>query len=412
MMRRVLLSILCFGIFLPVFAEKPEKKEPPKELPYKDLAVFMESLMLLREKYVDTGKISYENLLRAAMRGMMRELDPFSNYETPDRFKHIQEDTRGNFPGVGMTVTSKNGLMMIVSTISGAPAAKAGLMSGDVIMEIDGKPIRDKSLSDCVKMLKGPEGTNVKVKIYRRKGDLTKEFTIKRAVIPIPTVMGAGLVSDKIGYIRISHFTETTVPDLDRALEQLSKKKMEALVIDLRNNPGGLLKAAVGTVSRFIASKQPVVSVEGRTEKTIMHKSVDCKKYLKLPVAILINENSASASEIVAACLQDYKRAVLVGSRSFGKGSVQVILPLSDGGALRVTTAKYYTPSRRVIHGKGVSPDIAVNLSPMATVSVAQHLSEHSGTPPSIRKGKYHDPQLERAVEILKGINIFRHSEK
>ena len=408
-MKQILILVMCCGIFLPVFPEKPAK-EPPKDLPYKNLAVFMESLMLLREKYVDTGKITYENLLRAAMRGMMRELDPFSNYETPDQFKHIQEDTRGNFPGVGMTVASRNGLIMVVSVIAGSPAAKAGIISGDILMEIDGKPLQGISLADCVKKLKGPAGTIVRIKIYRRKGDQTKEFNVKRAVIKISSVTGIGMVSDRIGYLRITHFTETTVPDLDRALERLEKMKMEALVIDLRNNPGGLLKSAVGTVSRFITEKRPVVSVEGRAEKKVGHNAVNCKKYLKLPVAILINGNSASASEIVAACLQDYKRAVLVGSRSFGKGSVQVILPLSDGGALRMTTAKYYTPGRKEIHGKGVTPDITINLSPMASVAVAQHLSLHNDKPPKIREKNYHDAQLERAVEILKGINIFRHS--
>lgn len=407
-MKKSILILICCGILLPAFAAP--KKEIPKELPYSNLSVFMESLMFLREQYVDTGKISFENLLRAAMRGMMHELDPFSNYETPDQFKNTQEDTRGNFHGVGMTVSSRNGLLTIVSVIGGAPAAKAGLMSGDVLMEINGKPLHGVSLAECVKLLKGPAGSEVRVKIYRKNGDLTKEFKIKRAVINIPSVTEAGMISGRIGYVRITHFTETTVSDLARALERLEKEKMEALIIDVRNNPGGLLESAVGTVSFFIEKDLPVVSVEGRAEKKVRHNAVTCKKYLDLPVAVLINENSASASEIVAACLQDYKRAVLVGSRSFGKGSVQVLLPLSDGGALRVTTAKYYTPARQEIHGKGVAPDIAVNISPMASASVAQYLEERDGKVPRIREGKYYDAQLERAVEILKGINIFRRS--
>ena len=392
--------------------EKSAGKDPGEELPYKNLSVFMESLMLLRAKYVDTEKISYENLLRAAMRGMLQELDPFSTYEEPEDFKNTVEDSMGKFPGIGVVVTSRDDALEIVSVMEDGPAAKSGLRSGDIILEIDGKNTRMMFLDECVKRMKGPVGTKVKLKLYRRSDDSTKDVEIERAVIALPSVKGVGKAADRIGYLRITQFTATTASDLDKALAKLKKENPDGLIIDLRNNPGGLLTAAIETVSRFIEKGKLVVSIEGRAEKTVRHNAVDCTKDLELPIVVLINENSASAAEIFSACMQDYKRAILVGARSFGKGSVQVIIPLSDGGALRITTAKYYTPGRKEIHGRGVDPDIAVNTSPAGTTAIARHLSMRGEKVPLIRDGKYRDVQLERAIEILKGVTIFRQAEK
>lgn len=405
---------LVFGVLASVWAApaaKPEEK-PKDELPYKNLSIFMEAVQLLREKYVDSGKASYENLLRAAMRGMMQELDPFSTYEEPERFKSTVQDTRGKFPGIGVVVTSKNNAVEIVSVMEDAPAMKAGLHPGDVIMEIDGKDARMLSLAECVKLMKGPPGTVLKLKVYRPEGDQTKEFSVTRAEIALTSVKAAGLISDKIGYLRITQFSATTANDVEKALKKLKKEGVEGLIIDLRNNPGGLLNSAVETISRFIPKDKLVVSVEGRAEETIKHNSIESWKDREIPVVVLVNENSASAAEILAACMQDYKRAILVGSKTFGKGSVQVIIPLSDGGALRITTAKYYTPSRRLIHGNGVKPDIAVNTTPAQSAAVAHHLAMRGDQLPQLRAGKYRDAQLERAIEILKGVNIFRKAEK
>ena len=392
--------------------EKPEGKSPAEELPYKNLSVFMESLMLLRAKYVDQEKISYENLLRAALRGMMQELDPFSAYEEPEAFKNTVEDSMGKFPGIGIVITSREDALEIVSVMEDGPAAKSGLRSGDMILEINGKNTRMMFLDECVKMMKGPVGTKVKLKIYRRSDDSTKDVEIERAVIAVSSVKAIGCAANRIGYLRITQFTATTASDLDKALITLKQDKLDGLIIDLRNNPGGLLTAAIETVSRFIEKGKLVVSIEGRAEKTVTHNAVGCPKDLDLPLVVLINENSASAAEIFSACMQDYKRAILVGARSFGKGSVQVIIPLSDGGALRMTTAKYYTPGRKEIHGRGVDPDIAVNTSPAGTASISRHLSMRGDKVPLVQDGKYRDVQLERAIEILKGVAIFRQAEK
>ena len=393
-------------------ATSRERSKKDEDLPYKNLSVFMESLMILRSKYVDEEKITYENLLRAAMRGMLQELDPFSTYEEPEAFQNTVEDSMGKFPGIGVVITERDDALEIISVMEESPAAKAGLRSGDLILEIDGKHTRMMYLDECVKRMKGAVGTKVKLKVYRRSSDATKDVEIERAVIAVPSVKGAGLVSGRIGYLRITQFTATTASDLDHALSMLKKSPLHGLIIDLRNNPGGLLTAAIETVSRFIEKGRPVVSIEGRAEKKVSHNAVGCPKDLELPIAILINENSASAAAIFAACMQDYKRAILVGTRSFGKGSVQVIIPLSDGGALRITTAKYYTPGRREIHERGVDPDIAVHTSPAGTAAIARHFSERGDQVPLVRDGKYRDVQLERAIEILKGVHIFRQAEK
>lgn len=400
---------LAFSILLSASAAEKAKKA---ELPYKSLSVFMEAIQLLREKYVDSGKTSYENLLRAAMRGMTQELDPFSNYEEPERFKSTMEDTRGKFPGIGIVLSAKNNAFEIVSVMEDAPAMKAGLRPGDALLEVDGKDTRMLSLSDCVKLIKGAPGTSLKLKIYRPEGDLTKEFTVTRAEIALTSVKAAGMISDKIGYLRITQFSASTAADMEKAIRALREKGAESLIIDVRNNPGGLLTSAVETLSRFLPADKLVVSVEGRAEETVRHNTINCWKDREIPIVILVNENSASAAEILAACMQDYKRAILVGSKTFGKGSVQVLIPLSDGGALRITTAKYYTPSRRLIHGNGVSPDIAVNTTPAQSAAIARHLAIRGDKLPELRSGKYRDAQLERAIEILKGINIFRKAEK
>ncbi len=394
----------------PLEAKETQPQAQP-ETPYKDISLFLQVLQLVREHYVDKDKVSYENLLRGAMKGMLQELDPFSIYEEPQRYKSTVEDTSGQFGGIGVVISLKNDVLEVVSPMEDTPGAKAGIQAGDIILEVDGKSARRMDLHECVKLLKGKPGTQVTLKIYRRSDDSTKDITIERAIIAVPAVKGAKMLEGKIGYVRITQFSNPTASELDAALKKLKEGGMKGLVIDLRGNPGGLLSSAVEVCSRFIEKDALVVFTEGRKEsERAEYLSQACEKTLDLPIAILVNGNSASAAEIVSACLQDRKRAVLVGEKTFGKGSVQTVVPLSDGGAVRFTTAKYYTPSKKVIHGFGVEPDIHVDISPGAEAAIAQQLSAAPGERPNGQK-PVKDVQLERAMEILKGICLFREAK-
>ena len=296
----------------------------------------------------------------------------------------------------------------MISAMEDTPGFKAGLHSGDIITDIDGEPIKSLQLNDCVKKLKGMPGTKISVTIYRRSDDSTKTFDIERAEIKVPSVKGANLVADKIGYIRLSQFSAPVAQELDNALEKLKDQHIKGLVLDLRNNPGGLLSSAIETASRFIPDDQVIVSTQGRNKDDRQEfKSVPCEKLTDVPMAVLVNENSASASEILAGCLKDHKRAVIIGQRTFGKAFIQSIVPLVDKGAVRFTTGKYYTPSGQLIHGEGIKPDIEISVSPETEMKLSRQTSLHPGVIKPEGHGMIKDVQLERAVEILKGISVF-----
>ncbi len=388
--------------------EKPTASVDKHETPYTYISMLMQVIQIVREHYVDDDKVTYERLFRGAMKGVLHELDPFSAYEEPERFKHTVEENTGKFGGIGIVVSSKNNVLEVVSPVEDSPAFKEGIQSGDVIMEIDGKNTRMMNLNDCLKLLKGDPGTQVTLKIFRKSDESTRDFKLVRAVIKVSSVKGAKILDNGIGYVRITQFTETTGADLDKAIASLKEKGLKALIIDLRNNPGGLLIAAVDVCSRFMEKDELVVSTEGRTEK-------DSKKFvaksstkdLEIPLAVLINGYSASSSEIVAGCLQDSKRAVLIGERSFGKGSVQTLLPLQDKSALRLTTAKYYTPKKKVIHEVGIEPDIIVDVPMNQEAQIAYQIANFPGEIKPAAAKSIKDVQLERSVEILKGILLF-----
>ena len=423
-MKKLLKTLLALALVaaFPVFTYAQEEDQPevapqlpgaktPVETPYKDLALFLQVLQLAREHYVDKDEVSYQNLLRGAMKGMLQELDPFSIYEEPERYKNTVEGTAGQFGGIGVVVNMRNDLLEVVAPMEDTPGFKAGIQSGDVIMEINGKSTRRMDIHDCINMMKGQPGTTVTIKVYRKSDDSTKDFTIERAIISLSPVKNSRLLDDDIGYIRITQFSQPTADELDASLRKLRQSaKLKGLVIDLRGNPGGLLDAAIKVCSRFLEKDEMVVTTEGRDPaENKEYRSIACEKTLDIPIAILVNGNSASASEIVSGCLQDHKRAVIVGSRSFGKGLVQTVVPLSDGGAVRLTTSKYYTPKRQVIQGHGIEPDIKVELSPATEAALSQQLAQRPGEV----KGpllKVKDVQLERAIEILKGVNLFREA--
>ena len=401
------------------------------EASYEHLKVFTEVLSLIQANHVDEAKP--RDLIYGGIKGMLETLDPHSSFLPPDIFKEMQVETHGSFGGLGIEITVKDRQLTVVAPIEGTPADRAGVHPGDRIVKIDGNPTKDMTLIEAVKKLRGPKGTSVTLTILREESPGPFELTLVREVIEVKSVRAKDL-GDGIAYIRISSFQERTGKDLLKAIEQFQKNGVSALVLDLRNDPGGLLNQAVQVSDLFLDKGQLIVYTEGRIKNQDLRFSAEHgAQFPKVPMVVLVNGGSASASEIVAGALQDWKRALVLGTKTFGKGSVQTVIPLSDGSGLRLTTAKYYTPKGRSIHGTGIVPDIIVEaLRP--TVAKGQggqvekekegeagkerqegrqerKISEEEGDP-NLQIGKRDGPdpstdvQLKRAMEILKASRI------
>jgi carboxyl-terminal processing protease len=384
---------------------------------YQELALFGEVFTRVRADYVD--KVKDNKLIGSAINGMLTSLDPHSNYLDRKDFSDMKVQTRGEFGGLGIEVSMEKGVVKVVSPIDDTPAAKAGLKPGDLITQIDGKPVQGMTLPQAVEKMRGPVDSQITLTIDR-KGQKPFDVTLTRATIKVKPVT-AKLEKDHIGYIRITSFNEQTDTGLDAAMKKLRQKsgnKLDGLVLDLRNNPGGLLDQAVAVANAFL-DKGEIVSLRGR-------QADDAQRYDArpgadisggLPMVVLINGGSASASEIVAGALQDQHRAVLLGTRSFGKGSVQTIIPLPGNGAMRLTTARYYTPSGRSIQAEGIEPDIVVPAGKIETAAkkgeakvaaAAKTTGPESSVNPEII-GTKQDYQLARALDVVRGIALFDH---
>src|SRR5246127_4215585 len=372
-MRRfmILPSLAC--LLLGVFSALAQKVQPGKsedDNGYAQISIFAKALELIRQDYVDENKTSYHDLINAAMKGMLSSLDPHSQFMDPDDFRDMQDDTRSRFNGLGIEVSMKNGLPTVVTSMEDTPAARAGILSGDQILRINGISTERMDLQDAINVLRGPAGAKITLTLLRPSTKEIKEYALQRAEIKIQSVKGARLVDPeltgpfKIGYIRLVQFNEPTADELSKALDELQKQGMQALILDLRNNPGGLLNSAVDVCAQFLPPNTKVVSTQGRvaSQQRDYTTPVTRKERPSFPMVLLINEGSASGAEIVAGALKDLHRGVLVGETTFGKGSVQNVLQLPDGSAVRFTTAKYYTPSRQVIQGNGVTPNIRVGM--------------------------------------------------
>ena len=358
----VILILLFAGALLFLFNGKSAHVKADTDEVYENIDIFTEVLRQVEKNYVEPQEP--KSLIQGAIKGMVRELDPHSSFLTKEEHEELMVETKGEFSGIGIEITIKDRILTVVSPIEGTPADKAGIQPGDKIVKVEGESTQDMSLLDAVKQIRGPEGTDVKLTIIRKGVDKPMEFTITRGVIPIRSVKHHTLTPD-IGYVRIASFQSDTAEDVSSALEELEKEgRVKGLVIDLRNNPGGLLSQAIEVSDLFVDSGI-IVSTKGRGNghniKATAHKNKHSREY---PIIVLVNGGSASAAEIVAGALQDNKRALILGTRTFGKGSVQTILPLSDGSGLRLTTARYYTPSGRSIQSSGIVPDIEIPFQP------------------------------------------------
>ncbi|MFH1198705.1 MAG: S41 family peptidase [Candidatus Omnitrophota bacterium] len=425
MRRRIIIfmAIVFTGAFvLRSFALSDIDKKKKDEL-YRQVKLFSDTIVLIQTDYVQEAKP--KDLIYGALKGMLGSLDPHSQFLDPDTYNELKVDTEGKFGGIGIEITIKDGLLTVVSPIEDTPGWIAGIKANDRIVKINDELTRDMTLTDAVKKMRGKPGTTVDVIVFRESEKKIFEFKITRGVIKIKEVKDARILEDGIGYIRVVEFSDNTQPELANALRNLSKENMNALIIDLRNNPGGLLDMAVKVTENFIQAGKLVVYTSGRREAQNYRFISRAKApILEIPMVVLINEGSASGSEIVAGALQDYKRAIIVGTKSFGKGSVQTVIPLGDGSALRLTTAKYFTPLGREIQDKGVTPDIVVE---EGKIEIKDKKGVDINKPQEIfdelvkdkqkeDKSKEYkkDNQLMRAVDILKALKIvsFNNNEK
>ena len=422
--RLLVLAAMILGAFSALFLIAPltTKAQSNNEETYRQLTLFGDVFQRVREDYVE--EVSDQDLVEAAINGMLTSLDPHSAYLPDDNFQKMQVQTRGKFGGLGIEVTMENGFVKVVSPIDDTPADKAGILPEDLIISVDGESIVGLTLNDAVEKLRGPIGSNVKISVQRAQ-DEPFEVNIIRDEIKIRSVRSR--LYETIGYIRITTFSEQTSPGLQKAMDDLQAETAEGLtglVLDLRNNPGGLLSEAIRVSDSFL-EKGEIVSTRGRGKNDIQHAYARPGDISDgLPLVVLINSGSASASEIVAGALKDHRRAVVMGTRSFGKGSVQTITPMPGHGAMRLTTALYFTPSGVSIQAKGISPDIEVALARIEKLEgglvreedLRGALDNQEGgaepTADNTASAEPKDPieidyQLARAVDLLRGLSVF-----
>ncbi|MBI4684405.1 MAG: S41 family peptidase [Nitrospirae bacterium] len=403
---------------------------------YEHLKVFTEVLTLVKKNYVEDVKM--KDMIYGAIKGMLNSLDPHSGFMPPDAYKEMQVDTKGEFGGIGIQIGLKDGFLTVIAPIEDTPAYSAGIKAGDKIIKINNEITKDMGLHDAVNKMRGQKGTSVTITIMREGWKDVKDFTIVREIIKVKSVKYK-VMEDGIGYVKINQFQEKTSSDLEVALSSLAKEQLTALILDLRNNPGGLLNSAVEVSSQFIPAGKIVVSIKGRAEEkkeylTEIEKDTkltenDIRLFNSIPMIVLVNQGSASASEIVAGAIKDWSRAVILGVQTFGKGSVQSVIPLSDGSGLRLTTARYYTPKGISIQSKGITPDIVVKIAPkngskshpvLREKDLERHLkndeAEEKPKEPEelapVEVSGDDDVQLQKAIDLLKTWKVFKELPK
>jgi carboxyl-terminal processing protease len=395
-----------------------------KDSAYSNLELFANVMQKVRTEYVDGTNTTYHDLTYSALKGMVGSLDPHSEFLDPQDYQELEDDTEGQFGGLGLVVETKDGYVTVIAPMDDSPGYRAGIRPGDRVVKIDGKNSEKMPLENAVRLLRGDPGTKVTVTIQRPSTGETKVFTVNRAIIITDMVKDINgkkdypLGPNDIGYVRITEFGDNTSDELQEALDKMKSQGMKGLIIDLRGNPGGLLDEAVNVSQKFLPRGQLIVSTEGRDsrENSTRRAEGHGDELKGEPIIILVNFGSASAAEIVTGCMQDLHRAVILGEKTFGKGSVQSIFPLDDGSALKLTTAKYYTPSHRVIHEHGITPDIFVPMTEeqegalllKSSIGGLESLDETN----RVRVAEIQDTQLGRAQDLLKGIILYSEMNK
>ncbi len=401
------ISVIMISIFLIAKLGLAEKDDA-RDL-YKQIEIFSDAMTYVRSNYVED--IKDKDLVYGALKGMLASLDPYSQFMNPESFKEIQVETKGEFGGLGIEISLKDGLLTIISPLDGTPADRAGIKPNDRIVKIDDATTKDITLIDAVRKLRGKPGSKVTITILRESESRIFDVDIIRAIIKVKSIKEASIIEDGIGYIRLVEFQERTPQDLRKALTKLKGLGMEAIILDLRNNPGGLLDVSVHVSDSFLKKDQTIVSTRGRNkdQEVVYRSRIDSDT--SYPMIVMVNGGSASASEIVAGAIQDNKRGIILGTKSFGKGSVQTVIPLKDGSALRLTTAKYFTPSGRAIREEGIIPDVIVEYQEPIKINEKEQKAEEvfeKVDKENNGKKKEYDNQLLRAIDILKGIKVYK----
>ena len=425
--KKTILFIFFIYAIIPL---KTINADTNRQETYKQLNLFGDVFQRVQEQYVE--EVTDKKLIESAISGMLQSLDPHSSYLSADSYKDMQVKTKGKFGGLGIEITMEDGVVKVVSPIDDTPAAKAGMKSGDLIIGVDGESIRGLTINESVSKLRGPVGSKVIITVVRDKKD-PYEIEIKRDIINIKSVKHN--IIKNIGYVRLTTFSDTTTSGLEKALTEIKKNignKFQGLILDLRNNPGGLLNQSISVADAFL-NQGEIVSTQGRNDDDTSR--VFAKKGDLIngqPLVVLINSGSASASEIVAGALKDHSRAIIIGTRSFGKGSVQSIIPLAGNGAMRLTTARYFTPSGISIQAKGIEPDIIVEAGvtdlkktkndnrreenlrgalDKNKKSKKTEIDSDSDKPLTPLEKLLQDNQISRAVDMIRGISLFNKNE-
>ena len=407
-LKITLCAALCIFGSIYIGCAVEDTQNPDEEL-YSQVELFSNAVAIVQSDYVD--EVEPKKLVYGALKGMLSSLDGYSQFMDSEDFEEMMVETKGEFGGLGIEIGIRDEVLTVIAPLDGTPAEKAGLKAGDKIVKIGDDVTRDMTLADAVKRLRGKPGTKAEITILRESEDALMDFTIVRSIIKLESIKTAEIMDGDIGYIKLVEFQQKTPRELEEKLASLKKRKMKALILDLRNNPGGLLEVACEVAEKFLPEESVVVSLKSRMpDQNKVYKSrAKRKKFLDFPMVVMVNEGAASASEIVAGAIQDNRRGIILGEKTFGKGSVQTVIPLKGGVALKLSTASYYTPSGRSIRKKGIMPDLTVKLLEQQEPEKKKEDMFEKVEEPKEQKDISRDNQLQAALDVLRAILIYNY---